>query len=265
MNDILERIVERKRADLALWRRQRSIAELDAAARAAPPVRGFARALARTVGAGAFALIAEVKKASPSHGLIRPRFDPPAIAAAYERAGAACLSVLTDLPYFQGEPAHLQAARAASALPVLRKDFMIDPWQVVEARAIGADCILLIMAALGDGQAAELEAAAQGLGLDVLVEVHDRVELERALRLKSGLIGVNNRDLKTLRTDLATTVELAAGIPSDRLAVSESGLRTTADLDRMAGAGVRAFLVGESLLRHDDVAAATRLLLGRAA
>lgn len=261
MTDILAEIIARKRQDVAAARAARPIDALDRLARAAAPARGFEAALRGAVEAGRFGLIAEIKKASPSHGLIRPDLEPPAIARAYQAAGASCLSVLTDAPYFQGSPADLQAARAAVTLPVLRKDFMIDPWQVVEARAIGADCILLIMAALGDGQAAELEDAAHGLGLDVLVEIHDAGELERALRLKTALLGINNRNLKTLTTDLATTVELAALVPEGRLLVSESGLRTRADLERMAAAGARCFLVGESLLRHADIEAATRLLL----
>jgi indole-3-glycerol phosphate synthase len=261
MTDILAEIIARKRLDIAAARNVVPLDALDRAARTADPPRGFIAALRHSLAAGRYGLIAEIKKASPSHGLIRPDFDPQAIARAYQSAGATCLSVLTDAPYFQGSAADLQAARAASQLPVLRKDFTIDPYQVVEARAIGADCILLIMAALDDGQAAELEAASIDLALDVLVEVHDRAELDRALHLKSPLIGINNRNLKSLKTDLATTVELAAGLPADRLAVSESGLQGSADLARMAACGARCFLVGESLLRQRDIAAATRALL----
>jgi indole-3-glycerol phosphate synthase len=261
MTNILVEIIERKRLDLAAQRRSVPLDALDRLARAGDHPRGFATSLRHAREAGRYGLIAEVKKASPSHGLIRADFAPAAIAQAYQAAGAACLSVLTDLPYFQGQPEHLQAARAATALPVLRKDFMIDPYQVVEARAIGADCILLIMAALADGQAGELEAAARDLGLDVLVEVHDQAELDRALRLKTPLIGINNRDLKTLKTDLGTTLTLAGALPADRIGVSESGLQGPADLARIAAAGISCFLVGESLLRQRDVAAATRALL----
>jgi indole-3-glycerol phosphate synthase len=264
MTDILTEIIARKRQDIATSRIARPLDTLDHAAREQAPPRGFIASLRRALAEGRYGLIAEIKKASPSHGMIRPDFEPEAIARAYQSAGASCLSVLTDAPYFQGSAAHLQAARAACQLPVLRKDFMVDPYQVVEARAIGADCILLIMAALDDSQAAELEAAALERGLDVLIEVHDRAELDRTLKLRSPMIGVNNRNLKTLTTDLATTVELAATLPADRLAVSESGLRTPADLARMAASGARCFLVGESLLRHQDVAAATRALLAAA-
>jgi len=265
MTNILAEIVDRKRADVAKWQSQTPLSLLEQAARAASTPRGFAAALQQKQRDGHFALIAEIKKASPSHGLIRAQFDPAGIARDYEAAGAACLSVLTDGPYFQGEIAHLEAARAACSLPVLRKDFMIDPWQIVEARAIGADCILLIMAALSDAQAAELEETAIAWGLDVLIEVHDAAELERALRLKSPLIGVNNRNLKTLKTDLATTIELAAMLPAGRDLVSESGLQSHADLERMAQHGARRFLVGESLLRQADIGLATRYLLTGAA
>lgn len=261
MSDVLTEIVARKRDDVGRLKRELPIRELERQAAAASRPRGFAAALERTAAAGQFALIAEIKRASPSHGLIRAAFDPPALARAYQAGGAVCLSVLTDAPYFKGEPAHLRAARAAVPLPVLRKDFIVDPWQVVEARAIDADCILLILACLSDAQAAELESVAFELGLDVLVEVHDAEELARACQLRSRLIGINNRNLKTLKTDLQTTIELAPRVPADRAIVGESGLGTRADLERMASVGVVRFLVGESLLRHDDVTAATRALL----
>jgi indole-3-glycerol phosphate synthase len=261
MTDILSEIIAHKRVEVAEARTDLPLDQLERIARSQDPPRRFVTALRRAREQGRFGLIAEIKKASPSHGLIRPDFVPAALAHAYEASGAACLSVLTDKRYFQGTPSHLQEARATCNLPVLRKDFMVDPYQVIEARAIGADCILLIMAALGDDQAAELEAVARDFDLDVLVEVHDHIELDRALRLKTPLIGINNRNLKTLKTDLATTIELTAGLPADRLAVSESGLQTPADLARMAAIGVGCFLVGESLLRHADVAAATRALL----
>jgi len=235
-------------------------AEVERQAKAAPPPRGFAAALSAKAKTG-YALIAEIKKASPSAGLIRADFDPAKLAGAYQNAGAACLSVLTEEDHFQGSDAHLRAARGAASLPVIRKDFMLEPYQVAEARAIGGDCILLIMACLGDAQAAELEACAGEFKLDVLVEVHDEAELERALNLKSPLIGVNNRNLKTLKTDLATTERLARLLPAGRVLVAESGLKTPADLSRMARCGARRFLIGESLMKQSDVEAATRAIL----
>ncbi len=264
MSTILDEICEVKRAHVAERRAERTLASLEDAARAAPPPRGFRAALQARAAEGRPALIAEIKKASPSKGLIRADFDPPALARAYGEGGASCLSVLTDRPYFQGEDAYLTQAREAVALPVLRKDFMVDAYQVAEARALGADCILLIMAALDDALAAELEAAALLWGMDVLVEVHDSAELERALGLRSRLIGVNNRDLKTLAVDLATSEALAPRMPADAFRVSESGLGGPQDLARMGRAGYRGFLVGESLMRRGNVAAATRALLAPA-
>lgn len=261
MSDVLARICAAKREHVATRKRQRPLAELERSLPPHPP-RGFVRALRQAVAAGGLGLIAEIKKASPSRGLIRADFDPAALARAYAEGGAVCLSVLTDEPFFQGSDAYLAAAREAVPLPALRKDFILDPYQVVEARAIGADCILLIMAALEDAQATELESAALELGMDVLVEVHDRAELDRAVRLRAELIGINNRNLKTLRVNLATTEELAPHVPPGRLLVAESGLATHDDLLRMRRAGASCFLVGERLMQEEDVAGATRRLLG---
>lgn len=265
MNDVLDRICGDTRAEVVRRRQARPLADIEAAARAATPARGFAAALRRAAADGGYGLIAEIKKASPSRGLIRADFDPPSLARAYAEGGATCLSVLTDEKYFQGSDEHLRQARGAVDLPVLRKDFMLDTYQIAETRALGADCVLLILAALEDAQAADLEAAARAWGMDVLVEVHDAAELERALQLESRLIGVNNRNLKTLEVDLATAEELARLMPEDTLRVCESGLEGPDDLARMARVGYRAFLIGEALMRQADVAAATRTLLAPAA
>ena len=260
MTDKLTEICDTKRGEVANRKLLASFSQIDSLAAAQSAPRGFEAALRSKTTSG-FALIAEVKKASPSKGLIRADFDPAAHAAAYQAGGAACLSVLTDAHYFHGHEDYLIAARAACDLPVLRKDFMVDPWQVAEARSIGADAILIIVAALDDAQMAEIEAAALERGMDALVEVHNEVEMERAARLRSRLIGVNNRDLKRFVTDLAVSERLAAMVPEGTLLVSESGINNHADLLRLEQSGIRTFLVGESLMRQGDVAAATRALL----
>ncbi|MBS0471352.1 MAG: indole-3-glycerol phosphate synthase TrpC [Proteobacteria bacterium] len=259
---ILDDIAVYKRQEVAEAKLRVSTSEIEAAARAAPAVRGFRAALERKRAEGQYGLIAEVKKASPSKGLIRADFDPPSLAAAYERGGAACLSVLTDVPSFQGSPEFLREARAATALPVVRKDFMLDSYQVAEARAWGADCILIIMAMVGDLTAKTLLMDAAHWGMDALVEVHDEAELERTLALGADMIGINNRDLKTFVTDLDVTLRLLPRIPKDKLVVAESGLGTPDDLKRLADAGVTSYLIGESLMRQSDVEAATRKLIG---
>ena len=263
MADILQKIAAYKRDEIAAAKRGRPLAAIAQEAKTASPPRGFLRAIERRLAAKEYALVAEIKQASPSQGLIRENFDPASLAAAYQRGGAACLSVLTDRPSFKGSLAHLRLARQASALPVLRKDFMYDIYQVMEARAYGADGILIIMAAVDDACAGELEAAASALGMDALVEVHDEQELERALRLESKLIGINNRNLKTFETTLATCERLARLVPAGRVIVGESGIFTPEDLARLAKTGISTFLVGESLMRQTDVAAATRTLLTR--
>ena len=252
MSDILGRILARKHEEVATRSARVPLAVLETRIAQAPPLRGFATALAAKIEAGLPAVIAEVKKASPSKGVIRPQFDPAAIARSYEAGGAASLSVLTDVDFFQGDDAHLQQARAACTLPVLRKDFVVDPYQVLEARAIGADCILLIVAALDDAQLAELTALAMDLGMDVLVEVHDIDELERALQVPARLLGINNRNLRTFEVSLETTLALRDAVPRDRILVSESGIATVGDVVRLRQDGVGAFLVGETFMREDD-------------
>ncbi len=263
MANILDNIAADKRDHIAACKKRTSLDDLDRQAKNAPPVRGFADSLYRAQQAGRFGLITEIKKASPSKGLIRPDFDPPALARAYADGGASCLSVLTDVPYFQGCDDYLIAARAACALPVLRKDFMIDPYQVVEARAMGADCILLIMAMLDPEQARELEQTALDHGLDVLIESHNVAEMERALDMKSPLMGINNRNLKTFEVSLDVTIQLAKMAGQDKMLISESGIHSPDDLSMLQDkAGINSFLIGESLMRQDDVARATRELIG---
>lgn len=252
MSDILEKILARKAEEVRERSARLTLAELAALCEGLPPTRGFATALNAKLDAGQAAVIAEIKKASPSKGIIRADFHPAQIARSYEAGGAACLSVLTDIDFFQGSDAYLQQARSACSLPVLRKDFVIDPWQVYEARSLGADCILLIVAALDDGQLAQLANLAMDLGMDALLEVHDIDELERALQVGAPLVGINNRNLRTFEVTLDTTLTMRTAVPSDRVLVTESGIHTIDDVARMRDAGVNAFLVGEAFMRADD-------------
>lgn len=260
MADILERILSVKREEIAAAKRARPLATVRAEAQSADPPRGFIDVIRAKISAGEPAVIAEIKMASPSKGILREQFDPAQIAVSYARHGATCLSVLTDVQFFQGHPDHLGKARSASGLPALRKDFLVDPWQVFESRALGADCVLLIVAALDDAQLAELEAAATALGMAVLVEVHDEAELDRALRLSTPLLGVNNRSLRTFETRLETTLNLLPRIPASKVLVTESGILSAVDVKRMRGCGVHAFLVGEAFMRAPDPGAALAAL-----